>query len=294
MAFEIGIVQERDVHHRDAVKGGAALFGNRGQCAFGIEPLGGKDQRTAVGNRCECAEHKAVTVKKGNRQADPIFLGKALALANEEPIVEQPMMGEKRALWPTRRAGRILKSARLVARYRQLQRLCLVARGRVRQGKKVRPVQRGFGSLLTEIDQLLQMRQISLYSRQRIDKGICPEISRRDDDRRFGIAENIFGLALPQSRIDRDDDSSNTNRAMVSDQPFGAIRAPDRHMISSIDPERHKRSRNRIGRLVELRIAVSLSLKNADDRVTIRKPCGSIAQCSANGKMEKWLIRDTR
>jgi len=101
------------------------------------------------------------------------------------------------------------------------------------------------------------MWQVSLHSRERIDKGICPEISRRDDDRRFRIAENIFGLALSQSRVDRDDDSANTNRAMVSDQPFGAIRAPDRHMISGMDPERHKRSRNRIGGLVELRVAVS-------------------------------------
>src|SRR6266550_5038138 len=138
------------------------------------------------------------------------------------------------------------------------------------------------------------MRQVSLHPRQRIDKGICPEISRCDDDGRFRIAENIFGLALSQSRVDRDDDSANTNRAMVSDQPLGAIRAPDRHVISGIDPERHKRSRNRIGRLVELRVAVSSSLKNADDRVAIREARSSIAQCSANGKIEKWLIRDAR
>jgi hypothetical protein len=138
------------------------------------------------------------------------------------------------------------------------------------------------------------MRQVSLHPRQRLDKGICPEISRRDDDGRFGIAENIFGLALSQSWVDGDDDRSNPNRAMVSDQPLGAIRAPDRHMISGIDPDCHKRSRNRIGGLVELRIAVSLSLKDADDRIAIREACSSIAQCSANGTIEKWLIRDPR
>jgi hypothetical protein len=179
-------------------------------------------------------------------------------------------------------------------RYHQLQRRNLFARGRVRQGKKVRPVQPGFGSLVTKIDQLLQMRQVSLHSRQRIDKGICPEISRRDDDRRSGIAENIFGLALSQSRVDGDDDRSNPNRAMVSDQPLGAIRAPDRHMISGMDPERHQRSRNRIGGLIELRVAVSLSLKDADDRVAIREACSSTAQCSANGTIEKRRVRDTR
>ena len=101
-------------------------------------------------------------------------------------------------------------------------------------------------------------------------------------------------ISRSQSRVDRDDDSANTNRAVVSDQPLGAIRTPDRHMISGMDPERHKRSRNRIGGLVELRIAVSLSLKDADDRIAIREACSSIAQCSANGTIEKWLIRDAR
>jgi hypothetical protein len=294
VTIEIGIVQQRDVHHRDAIEGGAALFDNRRQRAFGIETLGGKHQRAAMGNRGECAEHQAVTVKKGNRQADTVFFGKALALANEKPVIEQPVMGKKRALWASRRTGRVLKPARLIARHPQLQRRGLSARGTVLQCRKIRPVQRAFRGLVTEIDQPLHMRKISLHSRERIDNGICPKIPRRNDDRRFGIAENIFGLALSQSRVDRDDDSSKTNRAVVSDQPFGAIRAPDRHMISGIDPERHKRSCDRVGRLVKLRIAVSLPLKNADDRVAVRKACGSIAQCGANGKIEKWLVRDTR
>ena len=101
---EVGQLELGDEHRRHAVERRAALVLHR----LAASPTGSNaarrdDHRGAVRGAGEVAEHHAEAVVEGHRDADAVVLGVAAPLADEEAVVEDVVVRERRAL---REAGR--------------------------------------------------------------------------------------------------------------------------------------------------------------------------------------------
>ena len=113
-ASELGMVEDRDEHGRHAMEAGAALRLDGAEHREGIEPLARDDHAGPVRHAGEVAEDHAEAVIERHRNAEPIILRQAHGLAHEEPVVEDIVMGERRALGVAGRAAGELDIDRVV------------------------------------------------------------------------------------------------------------------------------------------------------------------------------------
>ena len=96
---ELGMVELGDEHGRHAVAARcSAPPATASQRRQRIEALAGIDHRRAVGDAGEVAEHHAEAVIERHRDAEPVVLGEAHRLADEVAVVEDVVVGQRRAL----------------------------------------------------------------------------------------------------------------------------------------------------------------------------------------------------
>ena len=107
--FELG-----DEHRRHAVETRAALLGAGPQRRLRLECLRGVDHRRAVVGRAEVAHHHPEAVIERHRQADPVGLGVVEQAGDEMGVIEDVVVGERRALGESGRAARVLDVDRVV------------------------------------------------------------------------------------------------------------------------------------------------------------------------------------
>ncbi len=94
---EFRMIEFRDEHGRHAVQRGAALLGDGFQRDQRIETLAGKYHAGAVGDRREIAQHHAEAVIERHRDAEAILGREPHRLADEEAVVEDVVMRQRRA-----------------------------------------------------------------------------------------------------------------------------------------------------------------------------------------------------
>ena len=103
-----------DEHRRHAVQGGAALRLDRLECRAWLERLAWDDDAGAVGDDREVGEHHAEAVVERHRDANAVRGRVAERLADEEAVVEDVVVRQRRALREPRRSRRVLDVDRLV------------------------------------------------------------------------------------------------------------------------------------------------------------------------------------
>ena len=96
------LLEHRDEHRGNPVDRGAAGFGHCPQGLRRIEAFAGKHHRRALGHAAERAHHHAEAVIQRHRNAQPIVLGEPDTAGDEAGVVDDVVVGQRRAL---RRAG---------------------------------------------------------------------------------------------------------------------------------------------------------------------------------------------
>jgi hypothetical protein len=102
-AREIRVVELGDEHRRHAVERGAALGLDGLESGQRVETLARIDHRRAMRQAAEIADHHAEAVVERHRDAHPVMLGELHRLGDEEAVVQNVVMGQRRAL---RKPGR--------------------------------------------------------------------------------------------------------------------------------------------------------------------------------------------
>ena len=97
-----GWLQLGDEHRRHAVERRAALLGDGLQRGERVEALAGEHHRRAVRDARQIADHHAEAMIERHRDAHLVALGEAHRLAEEEAVVQDVVVRQRRAL---RRAG---------------------------------------------------------------------------------------------------------------------------------------------------------------------------------------------
>ncbi len=111
---EPGMLQFRDEHGRHTVQRRAPLIRHGLEHRQGLEAIAGKHARRAVRHGRQHAEHHAEAVIQRHRDADAVVCGEPHALSDEEPVVHDVEVRQRRALRRTRRAARELDVENLV------------------------------------------------------------------------------------------------------------------------------------------------------------------------------------
>ena len=137
---ELGVRELGDEHRRHAVERRAALLLDRLERRARLEAGRGEDHRRAVGDAAEVPHDHAEAVVQRHGDADAVVLRVAAQLADEEPVVEDVVVAERRALGEARGAARVLDVDRVVE---------LQARGAVAQRLGVGAV--GLGEQLVPV-----------------------------------------------------------------------------------------------------------------------------------------------
>ena len=104
-AREVRMVQFGDEHGGDAVERGAALGRHRLERGERLEAFRWEHHRRAVGDASEVPQHHAEAMIERHRNADAVALGEAHRLADEIAVIEDVVVGQRRALGGARRAA---------------------------------------------------------------------------------------------------------------------------------------------------------------------------------------------
>ena len=112
--LEFRMIELRDEHGRHAMQRRAALLGYGLQRGERIKTFAGKHHAGAVRQRGEIAEHHAEAVVERHRNAQPILGGEPHRFADEEAVVENIVVRQRRALGKAGGAGGELDIDRLV------------------------------------------------------------------------------------------------------------------------------------------------------------------------------------
>ena len=179
----------------------------------------------------EVAEHHPEAVVERHRDADPVGFRVAAALTDEEPVVQDVVVRERRALREAGRAARVLDVDRVVE----------VEVG----GSGPQRVDRNPGRALTEIVPLRRVEEDHLLERGDLGVHLGDhrhvvrrlERRRRDQHAAAGLVERVLELARPVRRVDVDQDHADLRRRVLHEDPLDVVGAPDADPVAGLEPE---------------------------------------------------------
>ena len=77
------------------------------------------------------------------------------------------------------------------------------------------------------------------------------EVGRRDEETDISAAKYLRSLATLESSVDRDQRGTGHRQAEIGDDPLDAVRGPDRHPVTGLDPCSDQRCSKSAGCVVE-------------------------------------------
>ncbi len=255
------MIELRDEHGRHAVQRRAALLGDGFQGDQRIEPLAGKHHAGAVGDRRQIAEHHAEAVIKRHRNTEPVLRREPHRLADEEAVVEDVVMRQRRTFGEAGGAGGELDVDRLVELQLrpELGNPLRFFFGAARQN--LGEAERAGMPALAEEDDRTQRRQprrfelagrgMAQFRRQLAQHAdIVRSLETLGENERLAadLVERVFELGDAISGIDIDQDQPRFGRGELGQHPFRIVGRPDADAVAGMKPERQKSG----GELVDL------------------------------------------
>ena len=280
--LEVGVVELGDEHRRDAVEARAALLLDGRQHGGRLERRLGDDHRRAVGGAAEIAHHHPEAVVEGHRDADPVVLVVAAALADEEGVVEDVVVAERGALGEARGAARVLDVDRVVGIERRRVRLRAVAlEQRVPLGR-------------AEQHDALELRQVAadLLDHRGVVAGL--EGARGDQHAAARLAQRVLELGRAVRRVDVDEDDPRLGGGELDEHPLGAVGRPDADPVPLLEPGAEQSARERVDLLVELGVAEAHALVAHDQRLAVAEAGDRALEVLADRLADQRLGCDAR
>ena len=201
-------------------------------------------------------------------------VGVAEQAADEEPVVEDVVVRECRALGEAGGPRRVL----------DVDRVAEAQRRGARCQRRVIDVRGGDGgpTVASEQHHVLEPRT----DRAPGDHGgivACLERRRRDQQADTGLVQQILRAVAPVRGVDVHEDGANLGRRVLDEDPLGAVRRPDTHAVALGDPELQERRRHSIDRLVELPVAPPATGRNVYERIVLRLASDRSSEVLADG-----------
>ena len=261
---EPGRGQLGDEHRRHAVQRGAAfgLYGFQGRGR--IEAGRGDDHARAVAGGREIAHDHAEAMVEGHRNADPVCLGVVTQLADEEAVVENVMVRERRALRETGGTGGVLDVDGVIG----------VELNAV-EDRTIQPPPALQQRLPFRAADQHDMRQIRtsrphLGDHARVVGRL--QTLGRDEQRGARLIEHELELAGAVGRVDVDQDGADLRRRVLGERPFRAVRRPDTDPVTLLDADFQQPERQGIDVGGQFRIGPAPSGRPVDERFTAGEP----------------------
>ena len=169
----------------------------------------------------EVADHHPEAVVQRHRDADPVALGVAEQLADEVGVVEDVVVGERRALREAGGAARVLDVDRVV----EVERGAVAARTSSAVGADRRTA-RPTPALSKKIARSSPGRLGADVLDHRAEVGALAARAPRSIQRHPDWPSAYSQLAGPVRRVDVDEDHAELRRRVLDERPLGAVRAP--------------------------------------------------------------------
>ena len=268
-----GVLQFGDEHRRHPIQRGAPLGLDRGQGGLGLEPGGRVDHRGPVGGAGQIAQDHAEAVVQRHRDTDPVGLGVAAALADEQAVVQDVVVRQGGALGEPGGPRGVLDVDGVVELEQGLT-LAPAARpgparpprpappspspppGRRSPSTTRRPRPGSSGATASEHVQIVGLA----------------EPRGQDQGRDPGLAQGIGQLGGPVGRVDVDQDGPDLGRGVLQDHPLGVVRRPDPDPLATLDPQPQQTPGHHLHRPMELGIGQAHPLMHAHQGIVIGDP----------------------
>jgi hypothetical protein len=280
---EVAVLQLGDEHRRHAVERRARFRLDGVEAGAGIEALGRQDDGGTVSERREVAHHHAEAVVEGHRHADAVARGEPLALADEEAVVEDVVMGQRRALGRAGRAGGVLDVDRVVELQRGLTGAEHAGIDPLSAGPQVVPRPRAGDAVGPEDrnapqgGQPRRQQAIGRRARQAGDELLeqrhvvgRAEFPRAHEQRHPGLLERELQLAQAVRRVDVHQHRAHLRRRVLDHDPFGVVGAPDADTVAFRHAECEQTPRHELDLLVELAVGQPDVLVPAHEGIAAR------------------------
>ena len=216
-----------------------------------------------MGRARQVAEHHPKAVVERDRDADAVDLGVATALADEEAVVEDVAVAERRALREAGRAARVLNVDRVVGRQGGADRFELRFPNLLCPRQQLVPVAR------VQDHDALQVRQARAHLGDHRHVVGALEGRRGDQHLAARLTQRVLELRGPIGGVDVDHDHAGLGGRVLDQHPLGAVGAPDPEPVSRLDSRGDQSPRQQIDRRTELAICVSLPLLAGDQRLAV-------------------------
>ena len=279
-AIEVGVVELRDKHGRDAVERRAAFRFNGRERASRIEPLAGHDDARPVAGTGQIADDHAEAVVERHRHAHPIDFGVAEHLAAEEAVVQDVVVRQRRALGRAGGAGCVLDVDRVVERQAGLARRQPVVVDRLALVEQCRP-------LAVENHSLPQRGALGADPVQNLHVVGLPEPARQQQQRQPRLCERVTELLRLVGGIDVDQDRADPGGGVLDDDPLEAVGGPDADPVPLLDATRQQRLGQRRCGVPELSVGGPILLGGRHQRVPVAKAIHGASEIGADRLAQK-------
>ena len=249
-----------------------------------------------MGEAGEIAHHHAEAVVEGHGDTEPVALPQADGAADEEAVVEDVPVRQRRALGQARGAAGELDVDRIAGRQGRAggrQALDIFRPGEVGQVVEVQPTG---PRRAADLDHRLQRRHPRggelaagrgcQFRRQGLDHAdIIAGLQPLGADQGFhpDLVDRVFDLGQAIGRVDRDQDQPRPRRGELGQGPFCLVRRPDPDAIAGLEPEGEQAGGDGVGAPGQFGEGQADALVHGDQRLPVRPPPRRLRQGLANG-----------
>ncbi len=264
------VVKHGDEHRRHPVQAGGTFGGAGLERRLRVERLGRVDHAGTVIGGGQIAHHHPEAVIQRDGDADPIRLGVAQQRGDEIRIVEDVVMGERRALGKARGAAGVLDVDRVI----EVELVhpgpeLVVSRRALRQRLPV---------IGTEEDGTLQRGQVGADRLDHRDEVRSLQLGGGKQPPAARLPQRVLELVGAVCRVDVDQDQAQLGGGVLDQCPLAPIRRPHPDPIALVQARRQHPGREPVDRPVELRIRVPDPLVAGHERLGVRDPSDGALQ----------------
>ena len=248
-----------------------------------------------MGHAGKVGEHHPEAVVERDRDAEPVFLGEAHALADDEPVVENVVVGQDDTFREPRGAARVLNVDGVVKRERLAPLDQLVHGDLVRLFQELVPGEHAVVGDIPEEYRVFKERELlardpaglclvrlgtGLVEHPHVVRGLEPAL---DDERLdLGLLEHVLEFVGAVGRVEVDHDGAYLGGRKLDDYPFGIVHCPDTDPVAFLHAKAHQAAGDLVYLFKKFAVRQPDILVHGYDRFSIRVFCRDAVNHLAN------------